>query len=141
VFIIRVILVSISLVIIVISAINIAHNFFMQVTERKRELGLLRAVGASRADVLFVVLGEAALIGLIAGILGVLLGVGLATIADWALGRYLPRFPYKPETWFHFKWWISASGLACAAGFAVFGGYLPARRASKMEPAQALTQN
>jgi ABC-type lipoprotein release transport system permease subunit len=140
-FVIRLVLVLISLVIIGISAINIAHNFFMQVTERKRELGLLRAVGATQADVRRVVLGEAALIGLIGGILGVLLGMGIAAGIDYASAHYLPRFPYKPSTWFNFKWWIWGGGLLCAAGFAVLGGYLPARRASTMEPAQALSQN
>jgi ABC-type lipoprotein release transport system permease subunit len=141
VFIVRVVLVVISLVIIAISAINISHNFFMQVTERRRELGLLRALGATQMDVLFVVLGEAVLIGLIGGILGVLLGLGIAQFIDWMSSSQLPPFPYKPDTWFHFSWWIWTGGLACSAVFAVFGGYLPARRASTMEPAQALTQN
>jgi cell division protein FtsX len=140
-FVIRLVLILISLVIIGISAINIAHNFFMQVTERRRELGLLRAVGATQGDVRMVVLGEAALIGLIGGLLGILLGMAIAAGIDYASAHYLPRFPYKPATWFNFKWWIWLGGLACAAGFAVFGGYLPARRASTMEPAQALTQN
>jgi putative ABC transport system permease protein len=140
-FVIRLVLILISLVIITISSINIAHNFFMQVTERRRELGLLRAVGATQTDVRMVVLGEAALIGLIGGLLGVALGVGLAAVIDWGSGHYLPRFPYKPESWFHFKWWIVLGGLLCSTGFAVLGGYLPARRASLMEPAQALTQN
>jgi putative ABC transport system permease protein len=141
VFVVRLVLVLISLIIIAISAINIAHNFFMQVTERRRELGLLRALGATQLDVLLVVLGEAMLIGLIGGILGVLLGLGIAQFIDWMSAHYLPPFPYKPSTWFHFSWWIWTGGLACSAVFAVFGGYLPARRASTMEPAQALTQN
>ncbi len=140
-FVIRLVLVLISLVIIGISAINIAHNFFMQVTERRRELGLLRAVGATQQDVRLVVLGEAGLIGLIGGVMGVLFGLLLAKTVDYASNHYLPRFPYKPTTWFHFSWWIWVGGLVCSTGFAVIGGYLPARRASKMEPAQALTQN
>jgi ABC-type antimicrobial peptide transport system permease subunit len=140
-FVVRLVLVLISLVIIGISAINIAHNFFMQVTERRRELGLLRAIGATQRDVQLVVLGEAGLIGLIGGVLGVLFGIGMAKGVDYMSNHYLPRFPYKPETWFHFSWWIWTGGLVCAAGFAVLGGFLPARRASKMEPAQALTQN
>jgi ABC-type antimicrobial peptide transport system permease subunit len=140
-FVIRLVLILISLVIITISSINIAHNFFMQVTERRRELGLLRAVGATQSDVLLVVLGEAALIGLIGGLLGLLLGIALASGVDWGSAHYLPRFPYKPSSWFHFKWWIVLGGLACSTGFSVLGGYLPARRASTMEPAQALTQN
>ena len=141
IFVIRLVLILISLIIITISAINIAHNFFMQVTERRRELGLLRAIGATRADVLLVVLGEAALIGLIGGLLGVVFGVGIGWAVDWGSAHYLPRFPFKPDSWFHFKWWIVAGGLLCATAFAVIGGYLPARRASRMEPAQALTQN
>jgi ABC-type lipoprotein release transport system permease subunit len=141
IFVIRLVLILISLIIITISAINIAHNFFMQVTERRRELGLLRAVGATRADVLLVVLGEAALIGLIGGVLGVAFGMGIGWSVDQGSAHYLPRFPFKPDTWFHFKWWIVGGGLLCATAFAVIGGYLPARRASRMEPAQALTQN
>ena len=69
------------------------------------------------------------------------LGVAIAAGVDWGSAHYLPRFPYKPDSWFHFKWWIVLGGLACSTGFSVFGGYLPARRASTMEPAQALTQN
>ncbi|MEO6774985.1 MAG: ABC transporter permease [Kofleriaceae bacterium] len=140
-FVVRLVLVLISLIIIGISAINIAHNFFMQVTERRRELGLLRAIGATQRDVQLVVLGEAGLIGLSGGVLGVGFGILMAKGVDYMSNHYLPRFPYKPETWFHFSWWIWTGGLVCAAGFAVLGGFLPARRASKMEPAQALTQN
>lgn len=141
VFVVRLVLVLISLVIIGISAINIAHNFFMQVTERRRELGLLRAVGATRLDVTLIVLGEAGLIGLIGGMLGVAIGGLVARLVDYGSAHYLPRFPYKPETWFHFSWWIWLGGLVCATGFAIIGGYLPARRAAAMEPAQALAQN
>jgi ABC-type antimicrobial peptide transport system permease subunit len=140
-FVIRFALIGISLIIIGISAINIAHNFFMQVTERRRELGLLRALGATKRDVRMVVLGEAALIGLIGGLLGVGLALLMAKGVDYASAHWAPRFPYKPATWFSFEWWIWTGGLVCAAGFAVLGGYLPARRASSMEPAQALTQN
>ena len=141
VFIIRLVLVGISFIIIVISAINIAHNFFMQVDERRRELGLLRAVGATRGDVQLVVMGEALLVGVIGGLLGIALGVGLAHLIDWLVAGHTPRFPFKPAHWFHFRWWILVGGLACASVFAAIGGYLPARRAAKMAPAQALAQN
>lgn len=141
IFVVRLVLVLISLAIIGISAINIAHNFFLQVTERRRELGLLRAVGATRLDVKLVVLGEAGLIGLLGGVVGVALGLVLAKVVDYSSAHYLPRFPYKPTTWFHFSWWIWLGGLACATGFSIVGGYLPAKRAAAMEPAQALAQN
>jgi putative ABC transport system permease protein len=138
IFIVTSLFVMISLVIVTISAINIAHNFFMQVSERRREIGVLRAIGATRADVRLIILGEAALIGVIGGVLGVGLATAAAVGVDWLSLHLLPRFPFKPETYFDFQWWILAGGLAFSTVFCVIGGYLPALRASRMEPAQAL---
>ncbi len=138
VLIMRLVLIGISLVIILISAINIAHNFFMQVHERRRELGLLRAVGATPADVRLLVVGEAALVGLIGGALGVGLAYGIAGIIDWAVAGHTPNFPFKPTTWFSVRAWMVAAGIGTGMLFAAIGGFLPSRRAAKMEPAVAL---
>jgi len=131
----------ISLVIVTISAVNIAHNFFMQVSERRREIGVLRAVGARRADIRAIFLGEAALIGLFAGVLGVL----LAYLAGWGIdavaAAQLPNFPFKPETFFDFKGWIVFGGLSFSVVFCVLGGILPATRAANMQPAKALSSH
>ncbi|RMH45025.1 MAG: ABC transporter permease [Deltaproteobacteria bacterium] len=138
IFIVTALFVLISFIIVLISAINIAHTFFMQVSERRREIGLLRALGATQADVRLLILGEASVIGLIGG--GV--GVGLAVAAGWAIDmaskRWLPEFPFKPETYFSFGPAIVAGGVVFAVLFCILGGYLPARRAARMEPAQAL---
>ncbi len=140
IFLVTSLFVLISFVIITISAINIAHNFFMQVSERRRELGILRAVGATRSDVRIMILGEAALIGLIGGAIGISLAVGAGALVDWASSSYLPRFPFKPTTYFSFESWIWASGLAFSTFFCILGGFLPARKAALLEPAQALAQ-
>jgi ABC-type antimicrobial peptide transport system permease subunit len=141
IFIVTVLFLVISFVVVGISAINIAHNFFMQVSERRKEIGVLRAVGATRADVRGLILGEAAFIGIIGG----LLGLGTAIAAGWGIDmvsrHFLPDFPFKPETYFHFHWWILTGGLLFSVIFCVLGGYLPARRAAAMEPAQALAQH
>jgi hypothetical protein len=141
IFIVTALLIFISFVIVTISSINIAHNFFMQVSERRREIGVLRAVGATRSDVRLIILGEAALIGLIGGLIGIGLAVGGATVVDWASANYLPRFPFKPTTYFKFEWWVLAGALGFSTVFCVLGGFLPARKAAKLAPAQALTQN
>jgi hypothetical protein len=138
IFLVTTLFVLISFVIITISAINIAHNFFMQVSERRRELGILRAVGATRSDVRLIILGEAALIGVIGGLIGIGLAVGAGTLVDWASAAYLPRFPFKPTTYFAFEPWIWLSGLGFSTFFCILGGFLPARRAALMEPAAAL---
>lgn len=140
IFLVTSLFVLISFVIITISAINIAHNFFMQVSERRRELGILRAVGATRSDVRIMILGEAAFIGVIGGVIGISLAVGAGALVDWASAAYLPRFPFKPTTYFSFEWWIWASGLAFSTFFCILGGFLPARKAALLEPAQALAQ-
>lgn len=141
IFIVTALFVLISLAIVTIAAINIAHSFFLQVAERRRELGVLRAIGGTRADIRTLVLAEAGVIGLLGGLAGLALARLGAAIVDTAAHRWLPAFPFKPDSFFAFEWWIVASGLACAVIFAVIGGFFPARRAARMPPAQALAQD
>jgi ABC-type antimicrobial peptide transport system permease subunit len=128
----------ISAIIIIISAINIAHNFFMQVSERRREIGVLRAIGATKGDVRALILGEAALIGVVAGIIGIGLALLFGFIGDQLAAIYLPNVPFKPKTFFDFEWWIWLSGLLFSVLFCILGGLLPASRAANLAPAQAL---
>lgn len=140
IFIVTALFVLISLTIVTIAAINIAHSFYLQVSERRRELGVLRAVGGTRGDIRSLVLAEAGLIGVIGGLAGLALARAGAALVDFAAHRYLPDFPFKPDSFFAFEWWIVGGALACAVFFAILGGFFPARRAAKMPPAQALAQ-
>jgi hypothetical protein len=138
IFVIRLLFLIISIAILVIAIINIGHNFYIQVSERRREIGIMRAVGATELDVRLIMLGEAALIGIVGGLIGIGFALGLAALGDWYSTNHIPPFPFKPDTWFSFETWIWASGLMFSTVFCVLGGFLPARRAAKMEPAQAL---
>lgn len=128
----------ISFVIIGMSATNIAHTFFMLVSDRKREIGILRAVGATKRDVRRLILGEAALVGAIAGTVGIVIGVGVAKILD-VVNRLMPPYPFKPASFFSFSPLLLLGALGFAILFCVLGAYLPARRAANLPPAQALT--
>ena len=75
------------------------------------------------------------------GLLGIGLALGIGTAWNAYAASNIPRFPFKPASWFEFKTWIWASALGFSTLFCILGGYLPARRAAKMEPAQALAQN
>jgi putative ABC transport system permease protein len=141
IFVIRLLFLIISVAILVIAVINIGHNFFIQVSERRREIGIMRAVGATEYDVQLIVLGEAAVIGIVGGVLGIGLALAIGTAWNAYAATGIPRFPFKPPSWFEFKTWIWASALVFSTLFCILGGYLPARRAAKMEPAQALAQN
>lgn len=140
IFVIRLLFLIISVAILVVAVINIGHNFFIQVSERRREIGIMRAVGATETDVQLIVLGEAAVIGIVGGLIGI--GLALAIGKAWNVyaASGIPRFPFKPTSWFDFKPWIWGSALGFSTLFCILGGYLPARRAAKMEPAQALAQ-
>ncbi len=129
----------VSAVIVGIAAVNIMHVFFMLVYERQHEIGIMRAVGASRGDITRIILGEAATLGLLAGVAGILLAVGAAAGFDSLSASYIPDFPYKPESYFMFPPWLLAASLGFSVGFCVLGAFLPARRAARMEPAAVLS--
>ena len=129
----------VSAIIVGIAAVNIMHVFFMLVYERQHEIGIMRAVGASRGDVARIIIGEAAVLGLLAGLLGLLIAVGASALFDYISASYVPDFPYKPETYFAFPWWLIAAALGFSVSFCVMGAFLPARRAARMEPAAVLS--
>ena len=128
----------ISFVIIGMSAVNIAHTFFMLISDRRKEIGILRAVGASKSDVRAIILGEAAAVGLGAGALGIVIGMLAAKTIDFMSNRFVPDFPFKPTTYFLFTPTLILGALLFAVVFCVLGAYLPARRAANLQPAQAL---
>jgi ABC-type antimicrobial peptide transport system permease subunit len=129
----------VSGIIVGIAAINISQMFFMIIARRRREIGVLRAVGASRNNVRVLILGEAAFIGLIGGLLGIAAGIGAASMADY-VATQLPDFPYKPETFFAFPPWLWLAALGGSMFFCLFGAFFPANAAARQDPAAALTQ-
>ena len=59
--------------------------------------------------------------------------------ADAVSANYIPDFPYKPESYFLFPWWLIGSALGFSVAFCVIGAFLPARRAARMQPAAVLS--
>ena len=92
----------------------------------------MRAVGATELDVQLIVLGEAALIGIVGGLLGIGLAFAIGTAWNAYAAASIPRFPFKPPSWFEGKTWIWASALGFSTLFCILGGFLPARREAKM---------
>ncbi len=129
----------ISLVIVALAAISIAHTFFMILSERRAEIGLLRALGAGRADARNLVLAESAVVGLLGGTLGCLGGLAATVLVDRVSAAVLPDFPYKPESYFAYAPEHFAIVMAVAVGFCLLGAWWPARRAARLDPARALT--
>jgi len=122
-----------------VASIGIANTMIMSVYERTREIGILKAVGASPGDIRLLFMAEASLIGLLGGVAG--------TIGGWLLGlglnegilAYL-RWKEIPVTgtFFVVTGWLVALALVFATVVGLLAGLYPAARAARLDPLEAL---
>lgn len=127
-----------SILICVLAAVNIAHAMSSSVRARAKEIGVMQAVGASRADVRSIVLAEAAVVGVLGGAAGTAAALLLAFAVDRLATGYLPNFPFKPDSFFAFPWTVVLGGVLLGLVAALAGAYFPSRRAAATDPARTL---
>ncbi|HEY4117723.1 MAG TPA: ABC transporter permease [Byssovorax sp.] len=128
----------VALVILLVSASTIAYTFRALVAERRAEIALYRAVGATGADMFTWMLALAISVGVAAGALGLGAARLGALVADVVAAKELPDFPFKPASFFAFPAWLCVVGVAFGAVFAAAGALGAARSAAKADPARAL---
>jgi putative ABC transport system permease protein len=112
----------------VVGAIGILTMMWISVSERGVEIGLVRAVGASRGQVAMLFLAESAGLALVGGIAGLLLGLGVGAALRWIV----PGLPVETPLRF------VAAALVTSLGVGLLSGVLPARRAARLDPIEAL---
>ena len=110
-----------------VGGIVIMNIMLVSVTERTREIGVRKALGARQRDVLLQFLIESATMALMGGAIGVICGVGVAKIITLVIG-----FPTSVQLW------SVLLGLFMATATGVFFGVYPARKAAKLDPVVAL---
>ncbi|MDH6226554.1 FtsX-like permease family protein [Streptomyces sp. MJP52] len=113
----------------------IFNTFSMLVTQRTREIGLMRAVGSSRKQVNQTVLAEALILGVVGSALGVGAGIGLAVLLMEAMGAMGMNLSTDDLT---VAWTTPVAGVVLGVVVTLVAAYLPARRASKVSPMAAL---
>jgi putative ABC transport system permease protein len=119
--------IAISSISLVVGGIVVMNIMLVSVTERTREIGVRKALGARRSDVLAQFLIESATLALVGGVVGVLLAVGVATGLSSLTG-----FPAA------IRWWSILLGLVVSTGVGLFFGIWPAKKAASLDPIEAL---
>jgi len=127
--------ITLSAISLLIGGIAIMNAMIANITERTKEIGIRRALGASRRDIFSYVVIQCLLIGFIGSIVGSILGIGLSVIAHHFLIKYLPAGFYW-KIFFPWKSYLGAA-LFCTAIAGIFGLY-PAIRASHIDPSEAM---
>jgi putative ABC transport system permease protein len=137
--IINVMLASVGGLALFVASLGIVNTMIMAIYERTREIGTLKAIGASQGDIRNLFMIEAGLIGLLGGIIGViggwLTGLGLNIAINWYIER--EQLPIQ-ATFFVTPLWLAAVALAFAALIGIVAGLYPAARAARLDPLVAL---
>jgi putative ABC transport system permease protein len=120
-------LIVISSIALMVGGIGVMAIMSISVTERTREIGVRKALGARRSEILTQFLLEAAVLTSVGGVIGILLGSGVGFAVHLASG-----FPVS------LPWWSFAIGLGFSAAVGLFFGMYPAVKASRLDPIEAL---
>lgn len=129
----QIMLIGIAAISLIVGGVGIMNTQYTSVLERTREIGIMKAIGASNIDVMSIFLIEAGIIGLFGGAIGCIIGIGIAKIIEIYAGAsgFAMLKAYTSPTLIIFSLLFSFF-VGAASGFA------PALRAAKMQPAEAL---
>lgn len=115
---------------VLISAICVANTMMMSITERTREIGVLKVLGTVRGDIFKMFLTEALIVGVIGGAAGLI----LSFIAKWLI----PVIFASQELRCVLPWWLAVCGVLFAGAVAIAAAWMPARKATLISPNEAI---
>jgi putative ABC transport system permease protein len=122
----------------IVASIGIVNTLVMAILERRREIGIMKAIGASDGDVKKLFFAEAGAMGIFGGVVGVLLGWAIGQVINLGTNIYLKNQGFPPEHFWAVPWWLVAFAIVFAFVVSLVSGLYPAGRAAKLDPVQAL---
>jgi putative ABC transport system permease protein len=121
-----------------VATLGIINTLVMAILERRREIGILKALGAADRDVKQLFFVEAGVMGLFGGILGVGFGWFIGRALTWGTNIYLHRQNLPSAHVFSVPWWLVLLSILFSVGVSLAAGLYPATRAARLNPVEAL---
>jgi putative ABC transport system permease protein len=121
-----------------VASLGIINTLVMAILERRREIGILKALGASDLDVKKLFFAEAGAMGIVGGVLGVIMGWMIGKIINAGTNIYMHRQGIPSEAFWSVPWWLVLFALGFSLAVSLVSGLYPAARAAKLDPVKAL---
>ncbi len=121
-----------------VATLGIVNTLVMAILERRREIGILKALGAADRDVKQLFFVEAGVMGLLGGFLGVGFGWLIGHGVTWGTNLYLQRQNLPPAHVFSVPWWLVLGAITFAVVVSLGAGLYPATQAARLNPVEAL---
>jgi putative ABC transport system permease protein len=131
-------LIAVGMIGITVASLGIVNTMVMSILERYREIGIMKAVGATDGDVQRVFLFEAGMIGLMGGLFGLLLGWGVSCIINEVINAVMARQAAPRMEFFRFSWWLCLGAIGFSILVSLIAGIYPTLRAARVDPVVAL---
>ena len=128
----------VGLIALLTASLGIANTMIMSINERRREIGVLKSLGADESDIRSLFLVESGAIGLLGTVGGILAGWTITRIVSAIAQHYMKEEGITPFELFSLPAWLILIALAFGIGVSVLAGYYPARRAARIDPVAAL---
>jgi putative ABC transport system permease protein len=121
-----------------VASLGIINTLVMSILERRREIGIMKAIGASDGDVQRLFFAEAAVMGVIGGALGVVLGWIIGRGINLGFDAYMRRNNLPTQEFWLLPFWLVLAAIGFSVLVSLAAGLYPARRAARLDPVQAL---
>ncbi len=131
-------LLAVAMIAITVASLGIINTMVMSILERYREIGIMKAVGASEKDVKKIFFFESAMIGFLGGVFGLALGWVVSIIINQVANHFLAKQGVPYVDYFSFPWWLCLGAVVFSILVSLAAGVYPALRAARVDPVVAL---
>jgi putative ABC transport system permease protein len=129
---------AVGMIGITVAALGIINTMVMSILERYKEIGIMKAVGASDKDVKKIFFFESGVIGFTGGVFGLALGWSVSRVINLIINGFATRQGVPHMNYFNFPWWLCLGAIVFSILISLLAGIYPTVRAARVDPIVAL---